>query len=63
MLCEPMRLELVSCYAGFSRVAYDPSSHLEAVDELERVTGLQLAGTHPRIPVEPVVMKKVDAKL
>jgi hypothetical protein len=36
----------------------------EAVDELEEVTEMKLAGDHPRIPVKPVVHKKrEEAKL
>ncbi|KAL8419121.1 hypothetical protein RB594_002359 [Gaeumannomyces avenae] len=35
----------------------------EAVDELERITGLALAGDHPRIPVEPKMPSNLKAKM
>jgi len=30
---------------------------------LEKVTGLKLAGTHPRIPVEPKIKGRGNARL
>ncbi|KAF5025241.1 hypothetical protein F66182_2707 [Fusarium sp. NRRL 66182] len=38
---------------GFRTIKVDLGRAFEAVDELERVTGLKLAGDHPRIPIEP----------
>jgi FMN phosphatase YigB (HAD superfamily) len=38
---------------GFGTVKVHLGRAFEAVDELERVTGLKLAGDHPRIPVKP----------
>lgn len=48
--------------AGFSTLKVKLGRTYEAVDELETVTGLKLAGDHPRIPVEPN-MQKTQAKL
>lgn len=42
---------------GFRTLKVPLGRAFEAVDELERVTGLQLAGNHPRIPVEPKITK------
>ena len=39
--------------AGFGTIRVPLGRAYEAVDELEDVTGLQLAGDHPRIPVKP----------
>jgi HAD superfamily hydrolase (TIGR01509 family) len=47
--------------AGFGTVKVNLGRTYEAVDELEKVTGLKLAGDHPRIPVEPKIPK--EAKL
>jgi FMN phosphatase YigB (HAD superfamily) len=50
--------------AGFGTVKVSLGRTFEAVDVLEEVTGLKLAGSHPRIPVKPVIRKKSDgAKL
>ncbi|KAI1116291.1 HAD-like protein [Nemania sp. NC0429] len=38
---------------GFRTIKVSLGRAFEAVDELEVITGLQLAGDHPRIPVEP----------
>ncbi|TVY38152.1 Acyl-CoA dehydrogenase family member, partial [Lachnellula occidentalis] len=38
---------------GFRTVKVTLGKAFEAVDELEAITGLELAGTHPRIAVEP----------
>ncbi len=48
--------------AGFQTIKVNLGRAYEAVDQLEEVTGLSLAGDHPRIPVKPVVRKK-GAKL
>ncbi|KAF9766573.1 hypothetical protein IL306_001005 [Fusarium sp. DS 682] len=47
---------------GLRTIKVNLGRAFEAVDELERVTGLKLAGDHPRIPVEPKV-QKVKAKM
>lgn len=38
--------------AGFRTFKVPLGRTFEAVDELERVTGLELAGSHPRVPLE-----------
>lgn len=38
---------------GFGTVKVNLGRAFEAVDELERVTGLKLAGNHPRVPIKP----------
>lgn len=38
---------------GLRTIKVNLGRAFEAVDELERVTGLKLAGDHPKIPVEP----------
>ncbi|RBR03767.1 uncharacterized protein FIESC28_11699 [Fusarium coffeatum] len=38
---------------GLRTIKVNLGRAFEAVDELERVTGMKLAGDHPRIPVEP----------
>jgi FMN phosphatase YigB (HAD superfamily) len=43
--------------AGFETVKVNLGRTFEAVDELERITGLKLAGDHPRIAVEPKISK------
>ena len=48
--------------AGFQTIKVNLGRAFEAVDQLEQVTGLSLAGDHPRIPVKPFVGKK-GAKL
>lgn len=40
---------------GFGTIKVNLGRAFEAVDELEKVTGLKLAGDHPRIPVESKV--------
>ena len=40
---------------GFRTIKVDLGKAFEAVDELEKVTGLKLAGDHPRIPIQPKV--------
>ncbi|KAJ4267478.1 hypothetical protein NW762_003585 [Fusarium torreyae] len=47
---------------GFRTIKVHLGRAFEAVDELERVTGLKLAGDHPRTPVEPKI-RKVKAKM
>lgn len=42
---------------GFRTLKVHLGRAFEAVDELEKVTGLKLAGDHPRIPVEPKISK------
>jgi FMN phosphatase YigB (HAD superfamily) len=49
--------------AGFGTVKVNLGRTYEAVDKLEEVTGLKLAGSHPRIPVKPVIRKPAGAKL
>ncbi|KAI1085173.1 HAD-like protein [Whalleya microplaca] len=39
--------------AGFRTIKVNLGRAFEAVDELEAVTGLKLAGGHPRIPIKP----------
>ncbi len=39
--------------AGFQTIRVPLGKAFEAVDELETITGLKLAGDHPRIPVKP----------
>jgi FMN phosphatase YigB (HAD superfamily) len=48
--------------AGFQTIKVNLGRAFEAVDQLEEVTGLKLAGDHPRIPVKPV-LRKPAAKL
>lgn len=43
---------------GFRTIKVNLGRAFEAVDELEEVTGMKLAGNHPRVPVVPVVRKK-----
>ncbi|KAL1842172.1 hypothetical protein VTJ49DRAFT_5945 [Mycothermus thermophilus] len=43
--------------AGFGTIKVHLGRAYEAVDELEKVTGLKLAGDHPRIPIKPVIRK------
>lgn len=38
---------------GFRTIKVPLGSAYEAVDELEKITGLSLAGDHPRIPIKP----------
>jgi len=42
---------------GFQTVKVHLGKAFEAVDELERITGLSLAGDHPRVPIMPVLTK------
>lgn len=42
---------------GFRTLKVHLGKAYEAVDELEKVTGLKLAGDHPRIAVEPKIWK------
>ncbi|KAF3760495.1 HAD-like protein [Cryphonectria parasitica EP155] len=39
--------------AGFRTVKVDLGRAYQAVDELERITGLKLAGTHPKVAIRP----------
>ena len=39
--------------AGFTTIKVNLGRAFEAVDALEELTGLQLAGDHPRIPIKP----------
>ena len=45
---------------GFGTIKVNLGRAFEAVDQLEKVTGLQLAGTHPRDPVVSQAMKKAS---
>ncbi len=47
---------------GFRTIKVNLGRTYEAVDELEDITGLKLAGDHPRIPVKPMVRKKSSKK-
>ncbi|KAI1177662.1 HAD-like domain-containing protein [Nemania sp. FL0916] len=47
---------------GFRTIKVPLGKAFEAVDELESITGLQLAGDHPRIPVKPKI-RKLTAKI
>ncbi|KAI8629919.1 HAD-like protein [Xylariaceae sp. FL1651] len=47
---------------GFRTIKVSLGKAFEAVDELEAMTGLQLAGDHPRIPVKPK-LNKTKAKI
>jgi FMN phosphatase YigB (HAD superfamily) len=47
---------------GFRTIKVSLGRAFEAVDELEAITGLKLAGDHPRIPVKPR-MNKPMAKI
>ncbi len=38
---------------GFQTIKVPLGKAFEAVDQLEAITGLRLAGNHPRIPVKP----------
>jgi FMN phosphatase YigB (HAD superfamily) len=49
--------------AGFRTVKVSLGRTYEAVDQLEEITGLKLAGDHPRIPVKPVIKKPSGARL
>ncbi|KAH6683424.1 epoxide hydrolase [Halenospora varia] len=49
--------------AGFRTLKVNLGKAFEAVDELERVTGLKLAGSHPRVATTPVIPKVPAAKL
>lgn len=42
---------------GFRTIKVNLGRTFEAVDALEDITGLELAGDHPRVPVLPVVGK------
>lgn len=42
---------------GFMTLKVNLGRAFEAVDEMEKVTGLKLAGNHPRIPVEPKISR------
>jgi len=44
--------------AGFRTIKVHLGKAFEAVDELEDVTELKLAGDHPRVPALPIVRKK-----
>ncbi|KAK0103879.1 hypothetical protein ONS96_004988 [Cadophora gregata f. sp. sojae] len=47
---------------GFRTIKVHLGRAYEAVDQLEEVTGLKLAGSHPRVPITPVI-RKPGAKL
>ncbi|KAI0521792.1 HAD-like domain-containing protein [Xylaria bambusicola] len=44
---------------GFRTIKVPLGKAFEAVDELEAITGLQLAGDHPRIPLKPKLNKPI----
>ena len=49
---------------GFKTIKVNLGRTYEAIDQLEEVTGLRLAGSHPRVAVKPVVRKDgVGSKL
>lgn len=48
---------------GFNTLKVNLGRAFEAVDELENITGLQLAGDHPRIPVKPRLTEPSRAKI
>lgn len=48
--------------AGFQTIKVHLGRAFEAVDELEAITGLKLAGEHPRVAVKPEI-RPVAAKL
>ncbi|KAH8687958.1 putative epoxide hydrolase [Tricladium varicosporioides] len=49
--------------AGFRTLKVNLGRAFEAVDELEKITGLKLAGSHPRVATTPVIPKAAVAKL
>ncbi len=49
--------------AGFGTIKVHLGKAFEAVDELEDLTGLKLAGDHPRIAIKPIIKKPGKAKL
>lgn len=49
--------------AGFRTVKVNLGRAYEAVDELERITGLKLAGDHPRIAIKPRFTASGKAKI
>jgi hypothetical protein len=60
----------VGTFTLLAKIRTDWTSHAvklgrayEAVDELEKVTGLKLAGSHPRVPVEPKIKGRGSARL
>ena len=44
---------------GFRTMKVHLGRAFEAVDQLEQLTGLTLAGRHPRVPIVPVVKAKL----
>lgn len=42
---------------GFRTIKVSLGRAFEAVDELEAITGLKLAGNHPRVPATPTIIK------
>ncbi|KUI72833.1 Acyl-CoA dehydrogenase family member 10 [Cytospora mali] len=49
--------------AGFRTIKVNLGRTFEAVEELERTTGLELAGDHPKIPIKPRYKTAAHAKL
>lgn len=49
--------------AGFRTIKVNLGKAFEAVDELEQVTGLKLAGSHPRIAIRPRFKASGKAKI
>lgn len=48
---------------GFHTIKVHLGKTYEAVEELEKITGLQLAGNHPKIPVKPNFERFKQSKL
>lgn len=49
--------------AGFRTIKVKLGRAFEAVEELERITGLRLAGDHPKVPIKPNYKTAGQAKL
>jgi FMN phosphatase YigB (HAD superfamily) len=45
--------------AGFGTIKVNLGKAFEAVDELEELTGLELAGTYPRVAVKPITKPRL----
>ncbi|POS80557.1 haloacid dehalogenase-like hydrolase [Diaporthe helianthi] len=49
--------------AGFRTIKVNLGRAFEAVEELESITGLALAGDHPKVPIKPKIKKSIRAKI
>jgi len=49
--------------AGFQTIKVPLGKAYEAVEQLEEITGLELAGDHPKIPIKPNFRVKKQAKI